>query len=190
MLIAGIGGQGVVWLTKLIVEAAVQADIPAASSEIHGIAQRRGSVVAGVTFGDHAYGFVEEAEADFLIGLEPLEAMRCFSFLHRGSSVVIDDNRILPHIVNVGAMAYPDVDSFIEYLKKNVRQVICNQKFDAALSPVLRNVHILGKATQLEGFPLASADIEPALVKLARPGYERDTLRAFELGRTLAGGGQ
>ena len=122
LLIAGVGGQGVVYLTDLITEAALLAGIPVASSEIHGLAQRRGSVVSGITFGEHTFGYIEEAGADFLIGLEPLEAQRCLPFLHRDSRVIIDDHRILPHLVNAGKVAYPDVDAFIGYRKAQLER--------------------------------------------------------------------
>ena len=98
--IAGVGGQGVVYLTNLLVEAAMIADIPVATSEIHGLSQRGGSVTASITFGDNTYGFIEEAGADFLLGLEALEAQRCVKFLNKNSKVVIDNYRILPYSVN------------------------------------------------------------------------------------------
>ena len=100
ILIAGVGGQGVVYLTNLLVEAALEANIHVATSEIHGLAQRGGSVTASLTFGERSYGFIEKAGADFLLGLEALEAQRCLPFLHAGSIAVIDNNRIPPYSVN------------------------------------------------------------------------------------------
>ena len=76
MLIAGVGGQGVVYLTNLIVEAAMLSDIPVAASEMHGLSQRSGPVAASITFGENTYGFIEKGGVDFLIGLEPLAARK------------------------------------------------------------------------------------------------------------------
>ncbi len=140
MLIAGVDGQGVVYLTNIIVEAALSADMPVASSEIHGLAQRRGSVVAGITFGEDSFGFVEEAGADFMLGLEPLEAQRCFRYLNTGSRVIIDNNMIFPHSVNAAKMTYPDPKVFVDYLQRNTQQEIFNRSFDRNLSPILRNI--------------------------------------------------
>ncbi len=183
MLIAGIGGQGVVYLTNLITEAALLTDIPVASSEIHGLSQRRGSVVAAITFGENTYGYIEEAGADYLIGLEPLEAQRCFPFLNKDSRVIIDNNRIFPHSVVTGKASYPDTDAFVNYLRKNIKQVIYNLDFDRDLNPILRNTYILGRAVQLEGFPVPYASIEKAIENTAKAGYEEESVRAFQLGR-------
>jgi len=183
MLIAGIGGQGVVYLTNLITEAALHAGIPVASSEIHGLAQRRGSVVAGVTFGENTYGYIEEAGAEFLIGLEPLEAVRCITLLNAESKVVVDNNPIYPHSVTVGKTSYPDIDSFIDFLKLNIKQVVFNKDFDNNLNPILRNIYLLGKAVALEDFPIAPDSIEAAIQAKARPNVLKESLEAFRLGR-------
>jgi indolepyruvate ferredoxin oxidoreductase beta subunit len=183
MLIAGIGGQGVVYLTNLVTEAALAADIPVASSEIHGLAQRRGSVVSGVTFGENTYGYIEEAGAEFLIGLEPLEAIRCALLLNVESKVVIDNNPIYPHSVTAGKTIYPNVDSFIDFLKMNIKQVVFNQDFDRSLNPILRNIYILGRATTLEDFPLSADNIEAAIRTTAGKKYFDESLEAFRLGK-------
>ena len=186
LLVAGVGGQGVVYLTSLITEAGVFANVPVASSEIHGIAQRRGSVVASVTFGEDTFGFIEDGGADLLIGLEPLEAMRCLPFLNQSSCAVIDDNRLLPHSINIGKRDYPDVTAFIAFLRGNIQQVIFNREFDPTLLPIMRNIYILGRAASLEGFPLSVAAIEATIARRARPGTSDDIIRAFNMGRTYS----
>ncbi|MCF7810256.1 2-oxoacid:acceptor oxidoreductase family protein [bacterium] len=182
MLIAGIGGQGVVYLTNLVTEAALAADIPVASSEIHGLAQRRGSVVAGVTFGENTYGYIEEAGAEFLIGLEPLEAIRCLPLLNTESKVVVDNNPIYPHSVTVGQTTYPDIDSFVDFLRTNIKQVVFNKGFDENLHPILRNVYLLGRAVSLEDFPIPVESIETAIKATAREKYLDASIEAFQLG--------
>jgi len=182
MLIAGIGGQGVVYLTNLITEAAISTGIPVASSEIHGLAQRRGSVMAAITLGENSFGYIEEAGADFLIGLEPLEAQRCFSYLNKDSRVIIDNNRIFPHSVTSGKTTYPDVNAFIEYLRKNIKQVIFNLEFDKNLNPLLRNSYILGRATQLDDFPIPCPNIEQVIADSTKAKYREESVKAFRLG--------
>jgi indolepyruvate ferredoxin oxidoreductase beta subunit len=184
LLVAGVGGQGVVYLTNLIVEAALLADLCVASSEIHGLAQRGGSVVAGITFGEDSYGFIERGGTDFLIGLEPLEAQRCLRFLNANSSVVIDNKRVLPYSVNAGKASYPDSRSFFEYLQKHARRVIVIEESDVDLSPILRNIHALGSASTLDGFPIPCECIEKAIENLAKAGYKEQSLEAFRIGRT------
>ena len=183
MLVAGVGGQGVVYLTNLVVEAAVLGDLPVASSEIHGLAQRGGSVVAGITFGENTYGFIERGGADFLIGLEPLEAQRCLPFLNANSRVVIDNKRILPYSVNAQKASYPDSEPFIEYLEKNTGQVVVIADSSDDMEPILRNIYVLGRASTLDDFPISCECIEKAIETVARAVYKEKSLETFQVGR-------
>ena len=183
LLVAGVGGQGVVYLTNLIVEAALCADLSVASSEIHGLGKRGGSVVAGVTFGENTYGFIELAGADFLIGLEPLEAQRCLPFLNPNTRAVIDNRRVLPYAVNAGKASYPDSQPFFDYLEEHTERVVVIEESDVNLSPILRNIHALGSASTLDRFPIPCEQIEKAIENTARTGYKEQSLDAFRQGR-------
>ncbi|MFH1321355.1 MAG: 2-oxoacid:acceptor oxidoreductase family protein [Bacteroidota bacterium] len=183
LLIAGVGGQGIVYLTNLLVEAALLADIPVATSEIHGLAQRGGSVVAGLTFGKHTYGFVEKGGADFLIGLEPLEAQRCLPFLNKNSKAVIDDNKILPYSVIAQKTTYPDTNSFIDHLKKNIEQLIYISEIKEEIDPLLRNIFVLGRASLLNAFPIQAKHIKQAIAAIAKPEIKEKSIKAFRSGR-------
>ncbi len=69
LVLASVGGQGGVYLVRLLVRAATLAGLKVGTSEIHGLSQRGGSVTASLTFGENTYGFVDEAQADYMIGL-------------------------------------------------------------------------------------------------------------------------
>jgi indolepyruvate ferredoxin oxidoreductase, beta subunit len=183
ILIAGVGGQGVVYLTNILVEASMLAGIPVAVSEIHGLSQRGGSVNAGITFGEHTYGFIEEAGADFLLGLEALEAQRSVTSLNKNSSVVVDNNRILPYSVNAETAQYPDTGRFIEYLRKHLTDVIFIEKMPPEVEPISRNLFVAGCASQLEGFPIKFEYIEEAIKISSKTGYAGKSLHALALGR-------
>lgn len=183
IMIAGVGGQGVVYLTNLLVEAALIADIPVATSEIHGLSQRGGSVNAGITFGSNTFGFIEEAGADFLLGLEALEAQRCANSLNKNSKVVIDNNRILPYSVNAGTASYPDTVSFVEFLEKNLIEVIFIDEMPKEVLSISRNVFVAGCASQLKGFPVSYEHIEQAIKNTAKAGHAERSLDALELGK-------
>ncbi len=182
LMIAGVGGQGIVYLTNIIVEAAVSAKIPVAASEIHGLAQRGGSVVAGVTFGKNTYGFIEEGGADYLIGLEPLEAQRCLPYLHKKSRSVIDNRTSMPHSVNEGLRSYPDTKSFIKYITTSTDHVDFISKVNGEVDSMNRNVYVLGRATQLKEFPLAPADIKNAIMATGKKARVEQSIKAFQLG--------
>jgi len=183
ILVAGVGGQGVVFFTDLLVEAAMLADIPVGSSEIYGLAQRGGSVTAGITFGEHTHGFVERAGVDILVGLEPLEAQRCAAYLHRGSTALIDNNRIYPYAVNAGMEAYPDVEKFIEFLKENIRKVVYIADDLGSLEPAVRNLFVLGKLSEEETFPIPGQYLVQAIENIVKPGSMQASLQAYKAGR-------
>ncbi len=182
MMIAGVGGQGVVYLTNLMVEAALNANIAVATSEIHGLSQRGGSVTAGITFGENGYGFIEKGGADFLIGLEPLEAQRSMPFLSPNSKAIIDDKRVLPFSVNSGKAVYPEVDLYIGFLEKNIEGVILNTDFDDKINPIHRNLYILGKSTRLDDFPVPVDKLEKAIAEMSKSMLKDEALRVFRLG--------
>jgi indolepyruvate ferredoxin oxidoreductase, beta subunit len=183
--IAGVGGQGVVYLTKLLVEAALIADVSVATSEVHGLSQRGGSVNAGVTFGENSYGFIEKAGADFLLGLEALEAQRCASFLNSESKVVIDNNRILPYSVNAEAARYPDTENFVAYLQKHIDEVVFIENMPTEVSPISRNVFVAGCASQMDDFPVKYDSIEQAIMNTSKGEYAEQSLLALALGKEL-----
>jgi len=151
----------VVYLTDLLVKSALLAGIPVATSEIHGLSQRAGSVVAGLTFGQGGFGFVEKGGAHFLLGLEALEGLRCANYLNRESRAVIDSHRILPYAVNAGVSRYPDVELFRKKLAAQIRELVWIDEKE--VDTTHRNMYIVGKACQLEGFPVPAEYIRMAI---------------------------
>jgi indolepyruvate ferredoxin oxidoreductase beta subunit len=185
ILIAGVGGQGIVYLTNIIVEAAMLSDIPVSVSEIHGLSQRGGVVTAGIGLGRHCTGFTGKANVDFLFGLEPLETQRCIPSLHRNSSVIFGDNKIAPYSVNAQVASYPDTNSFADYLGKQCKEVVFIKKFPEGIDSVLYNIFLLGRATTMKGFPFTAAKIEEAILNTVTEYHKKKTLQAFREGMEL-----
>jgi indolepyruvate ferredoxin oxidoreductase beta subunit len=182
ILIAGVGGQGVVFLTKLIVEACLIADMLVATSEIHGLAQRGGTVTAGISLGGSTCGFLEKAGVDILIGLEPLEAQRCLTFLNKNSIALIDENRILPYSVNSGHKTYPDTLKFVGYLKNNIKEVIHITEDIVNTKSTRRNLYLMGMLCASGSFPIDAQYIEKAIRKISRSGSEDTGIEIFRKG--------
>ncbi len=182
ILIAGVGGQGIVYLSNIIVEAAMLAGIPVSVSEIHGLSQRGGVVTSGIGLGEHCTGFIGKAGVDFLIGLEPLETQRCLTFLHKNSSVIFGNHRILPYSVNAQMAAYPDVNLFVSYLKEQCKEVIYIQNFPENMDAVLYNIFLLGRASQMKDFPIKTLKMEEAINAVVAGYHKEKTLNAFNQG--------
>ncbi|MDP2647173.1 MAG: 2-oxoacid:acceptor oxidoreductase family protein [Desulfobacterales bacterium] len=184
MIVAGVGGQGGMFLIKILIEAAMIAGVKVSTSEIHGLSQRGGTVYAGITFGENTFGFVEEGQADFLLGLEALEAQRCIPFIHTGTKAVIDSIKILPFSVNAGMAQYPDSEAFIRHLEKNIEKVIYIKHELKGVNPLTRNIYVLGRATRFDDFPLPPDAIEKAIEKVSKPAFREANVNLFRKGRT------
>ena len=179
LVLASVGGQGGVFLVNLLVNAATLAGLKVGTSEIHGLSQRGGSVTASLTFGENTYGFVDEGQADYMIGLEPLEAQRNLKYLHPESCAVIDSNRLIPHSVSSQQASYPDTDGFISYLDEHIRQVIYVSEQTPGITPIMRNLYVLGRASELKGFPVPVESIQQAIEKMAKPTLVEASREAF-----------
>ncbi len=108
ILLVGVGGQGILVASEIISEALMLGGFDVKKSEIHGMAQRGGSVVSHVRYGEKVYApIIAEGEADILVGFELLETYRYLSLLKRTGKVVVNDLKINPPIVSTGQEAYP-----------------------------------------------------------------------------------
>ncbi len=182
ILIAGVGGQGIVYLSNIIVEAAMLSDIPVNVSEIHGLSQRGGVVTSGIGLGEHCTGFIGKAGVDLLIGLEPLETQRCLPYLHKNSSVIFGNYRVQPYSVNAQMAEYPDVNVFVNYLGEQCREVVFIKEFPENIDHVLYNIFQLGRATRMKDFPFRANKIDEAINATVTGYYKDKTLNAFNLG--------
>lgn len=170
------------FLTNLIVDAALKAGKEVCTSEIHGLSQRGGSVSAGITIGSSVFGFLEKGGVDVLIGLEPLEAERNVEFLHKDSVVIIDENRIFPYSVNSGNSSYPDTTRFVNFLHANIRKVIHLTDDPGLENAVLRNLFVFGRIAGEGELPIPKEIIESEIEKSARKELIRESIGAFQKG--------
>ena len=109
IMIVGVGGQGTLLTSRIIGKTALAAGLDVKISEVHGMAQRGGSVVTFVRFGERVFEPVcEEGEVDVLIAFERLEALRYAHFLKKDGVLVANDHRIDPMTVTTGKAAYPE----------------------------------------------------------------------------------
>ncbi len=108
IMIVGVGGQGTLLTSRILGGLMINAGFDVKLSEVHGMAQRGGSVVTFVRYGKKVYEpIVEEGQADILIAFERLEGLRYSHFLKEGGALVLNDVRIDPMPVVTGAMEYP-----------------------------------------------------------------------------------
>ncbi len=117
IMIVGVGGQGTLLTSRILGGLMLDAGYDVKLSEVHGMAQRGGSVVTFVRYGEAvAEPIVEEGQADLLIAFERLEALRYAHFLKPDGVLVVNDQRIDPMPVVIGAAVYPE--QILETLSK------------------------------------------------------------------------
>jgi len=106
VLFSGVGGQGIILASTVLARAATLAGYDVKVSEVHGMAQRGGSVVGSVRFGNQVYSPIIE-KADILIALEKLESARYLDMLSPDGFLFINDYEIVPVSVYMGVKKYP-----------------------------------------------------------------------------------
>ncbi len=108
ILIAGVGGQGTLLASRILGRVAQDGGYDVKVSEVHGMAQRGGSVVTYVKYGEKVYSpIIEEGEADIILAFEELEAYRYLPFLKKGGTLLMNTQCTDPMPVITGKMEYP-----------------------------------------------------------------------------------
>jgi indolepyruvate ferredoxin oxidoreductase beta subunit len=108
ILFCGVGGQGILLASEITAYALLEAGMDVKKSEVHGMAQRGGSVVAHLRYGEKVYSpLIEPGTVDIEVAFESMEAVRYLPFLHSGTQVVANSHKILPPAVATGKMEYP-----------------------------------------------------------------------------------
>ena len=185
IMIEGVGGQGTLLTSRILGGITVEAGYDVKLSEVHGMAQRGGSVVTYVRYGEKvAEPIVEEGQADVLIAFERLEALRYAHFLKKDGVIIVNDQRIDPMPVVTGVAKYPD--GIIEKLSKKYRVVSVDAMDEAIKMGNSRvfNVIILGIAAKNMDFPKEQW-IE-VIKKTVPPKTIDINVAAFEKGYELA----
>ncbi len=149
IMIVGVGGQGTLLTSRILGGITVEAGYDVKLSEVHGMAQRGGSVVTFVRYGKEvAEPIVEEGCADVLIAFERLEALRYAHFLKEGGALIVNDWRIDPITVVTGVATYPE--NIIEKLSEKYKVYSINAMEEAAKLGNVKafNVIVLGLAAK------------------------------------------
>ena len=187
IMIAGVGGQGTLLASKLLGSLLLSQGHDVKVSEVHGMAQRGGSVVTYVRYGEKvASPIIDQGEADVLVAFELLEAARWVPYLRPDGGLIANTQEILPMPVITGAASYP------ADLAENLRQVCKSPILVDALTPAEAagsakavNVVLMGILSTVLGMPEEAwlAALEGQL----RPGLVEMNRKAFYAGRQVTG---
>jgi indolepyruvate ferredoxin oxidoreductase beta subunit len=154
-LLAGVGGQGTILASRVLASAGLELSYDVKTAEVHGMAQRGGSVESHVRWGEKVYSpLVEHGTADYLIGFEMLEAARWLTYLNKDSVTLINRFRIPPPLVNLGKARYPsekEIEGLLQSGGGKVQWLNANDIAEDAGNPAMAGVVLLGALSNLVG---------------------------------------
>lgn len=187
VLLAGVGGQGTILAGDVLAKVAVAAGHDVKLSEVHGMAQRGGSVDTVVRFGEHVFSpVIDPGTADHLIAFELIEAGRKLPYVKPGGRLVVNTRTIQPLPVLIGAAAPPSgIIAALDYegaIFMDAEALACE-----AGSPRSANIVLMGAASV--GLPFAAEMWRNVIADRVPPKTVDANLRAFELGRKACEGG-
>lgn len=185
ILLAGVGGQGILLASEILAEACMLAGFDVKKSEIHGMSQRGGSVVSHVRFGKKVFSpVVPEGEGDILFGFELLETYRYLNLLRPGARVIANDFRIQPPSVLLGQERYPDdLPAKISARFSDFTLINGLQIATATGNPRVANTVLLGAVAR--HLQIDDTVWQQALSKMVPARALEINLRAFQAGRLL-----
>ena len=153
IMIVGVGGQGTLLTSRILGGITVENGYDVKLSEVHGMAQRGGSVVTYVRYGEKVTEpIVEEGQADVIIAFEKLEALSYSHFLKKDGVIIVNDQKIDPMPVVTGVAKYPE--GIIEHLSEKYKVISVDAQKEALELGNSRvfNVIILGVAASKMDF--------------------------------------
>lgn len=183
VVLVGVGGQGILLASEIVAQAAVAAGFDVKTNEVHGMAQRGGSVVAQVRYGEKVFSpLIPRHSATVLGALEVAESLRWLDYLAENALAVVSSQRIIPVTVSSGAATYPELDetTLAGYFSRLVYLDAVGMATELGNSKA-SNVLLLGAmSTQLD---LPEDAWETAIRTSVKPKFVDLNLRAFEAGR-------
>jgi indolepyruvate ferredoxin oxidoreductase beta subunit len=189
VLICGVGGQGVILFSDLLSSIALSSGLDVKESEVHGMAQRGGSVNTHVRFGPKVYSpLIEVGTADLVVAFEKLEAVRYVHFLAEDGRLVYDSYRLDPLPVKLGMVERPDDEQLDSRIRARTASAVEVNAFDKAVelgNQRVQNVIMLGAVSRYLDFP-EDAYLE-AIRTNVKEKYVDLNLRAFEAGVGMTG---
>ncbi|MDR3262933.1 MAG: indolepyruvate oxidoreductase subunit beta [Clostridiales bacterium] len=168
ILIVGVGGQGTLLASRILGNLASVLRVDCKLNEVHGMAQRGGSVVTHVKMGEKVYSpVISEGDADVILAFEALEAFRYRHFLKKGGAMVVNAQEIMPMPVITGVARYPE--NVLEIMKKDYGAVVIDAQKYAAESGSVRAVNTVVLGCFAKKFGISYENAEKALEMSVKP---------------------
>jgi indolepyruvate ferredoxin oxidoreductase beta subunit len=186
ILFSGVGGQGILLASEVTVYSLLAAGYDAKKSEVHGMAQRGGSVTAQLRYGKKVYSpLIEPGGADIQVAFEMMEAVRYLPYLHKGSKVVVNTQKIIPPAVATGQAEYPE--DVLNHLRERDIVVVPVDAFDLAREVgEVRTANVVMVGALSAFLPVDAANFEEIIRNRVPEKFIDVNLKAFAAGRNAS----
>ena len=186
IVFSGIGGQGIVVASDIFCEAALFDGLDVAKAEVHGMAQRGGSIVAHVKVGENVQApLIETGKADIILGFEMLEAARVLPMLKKNGTVILNTKYIPPSTSIASSSAFND-EKILGIIRDRTHKVyeidgigIANKLGNL----LVVNTILLGALSGIPENPVSKESLEKAIAGRLKQKYVALNLEAFKIGR-------
>ena len=184
VLFAGVGGQGVVLASGILAKTAFDSGFDVKDSELHGMAQRGGSVVSHVRYGETVNSpLIPKGKADYFVATEELEGLRYASFVKPGGKVILNKKRTVPVTVNQNCPYPENAKADMEAMDLNVIEIDASEIAKTIGSSQIENIILIGALSSLLSLPLQKwQDVIKIMVP---PKTVEMNLKAFDEGRKI-----
>ncbi|WP_313126155.1 indolepyruvate oxidoreductase subunit beta [Proteiniclasticum ruminis] len=182
ILFVGVGGQGTISASNLLSAALIELGYDVKMSEVHGMAQRGGSVSTQVRYGEKVYSpLIEKGTADYIMSFEKSESLRWIGFLKEEGKVISSLHEIRPYLVNVGKEVYPE-NSLSELKEKGIDVISLDaqEKAIALGNGKAANMILLGILAKELG--LSQELLERLIKQYFKPQLQEVNLKALNEG--------
>ncbi len=183
VLITGVGGQGTILAGRVLAKCAMNAGFDVKANELHGMAQRGGSVTCHVRFGGKVFSpMIPAGEADLMLAMEELEALRYLAHMKKGASIVMNKRNIMPAGLEKTPEAYPKaIRDKIEELQFKIIALDAQKIALECGSIKIENIVLLGVLSKQ--LPITEDIWQEAIKTSVPPKTVEMNLLAFERGR-------
>ena len=187
----GVGGQGLMLVSNIIGLACAEFGIKIRTAEVHGLAQRSGSIYTHIRIGNDVHSsLIPYGEANVLLGMEAIETLRNCEYLKSGGDVILNKYIWYPVQSTFRRVQKPDesylsfdeIHSQLKKLTDKIHIVDALELANQAGHPLTTNVVILGALAKIKGFPLAFNMLEQIVPKVAPEKAIEANLNALTLG--------
>ncbi|MEW9124404.1 MAG: indolepyruvate oxidoreductase subunit beta [Thermotaleaceae bacterium] len=181
ILLVGVGGQGIILASKLLSEGLIHGGYDVKMSEVHGMAQRGGSVTTQVRFGEKVYSpIIGKGQADIIVAFEKMEALRWIEYLKPGGKVVINDYEIPSAPILVGKEKYPD--DVIESLKEKAETTVFKAAEIAKELGSIRTMNVVMVGAMAKAMGLENIDWEQTVKANVKDEFAKINIEALKKG--------